>query len=256
VDIASERPAASDDHVSRFAIACGRTTPEFITNFVQPQEYLREGDPPRNIYHPGISIVFIGRRGWCCVNRENAIDLRFYQGIVETALFVLQTQIAAVRAMRRFQREVISQGQVVGFHVYHGLGRSRTSWNLPSQIGRYFNFRLKRDISGFAKFLANARLNSPIDDLGILLKSHLTTHTSIRAFDRIAVLTDYHQLMSQTRATLTSFAEALRDTEQYYRDSDQMVRYWLVLIALAGLLVNIVLGKMPTGLMGWYHLIR
>lgn len=184
-----------EEELQRLAIACARTTPHFLDHFNDPRSYLNEGEPRRNIYLPGPSIVFIGRRGWACLQMEAGDRDRgvvFHLGVVETVLFVIQALSSSVRAVRRFRKELIITGEKEGVGL---LAERKIS---PEKI------------QNFTNFLAKARLNSPLDDMSTLLRSYLLTHTGIAAVARLRHLHEHEKLLEDTRSTMTNYSSFLQ----------------------------------------------
>jgi hypothetical protein len=192
------------DRVYRFAIAAARTTPWLLAEFSHLKEYWTD-KPPRNVYHPGPSIVFIARRGWACLKMESRYDSRaFHLGIVETVLFVLQAVVASFRATRRFIEQVRSRGD----------GRSL---KLNEALSTTSLFMRRRHIHAMAKLLARARLTAPTDDMSILMRSYLTTHTGIASVERIKHLLEYDRQMEDAREVIASYTASLQGADPYWR---------------------------------------
>jgi hypothetical protein len=192
--------------VHKFAVAAARTTPKFIENFINLEQYWTE-NPRRDIYHPGPSIVFIGRRGWTCIKLEDRDQLAFHLGVVETVLFSIQATLASFRATRRFVEQVKRRGDEVSIALNKKLAKddfTTTSDDIPSHIHKFTNF------------LARARLHAPVDDMSILLRSYLMTHTGILAMRRIRDLLHYDVQMENARHTIESYAASLQQANQYW----------------------------------------
>lgn len=230
--------------VYRLAIAAARTTPQFLQSFSNLEQYWTE-TPRRDIYYPGPSIVFIGRRGWTCIKLERRSDeLAFHLGVVETVLFLLQATIASFRATRSFIEKIKDIGDEVGI-----------SLNKKLAMGDFEkDEQLPRDIHRFTAFLARARLHAPVDDMSVLLRSYLMTHTGIAAVRRIRELLRYDEQMEHARHTLVSYAASLQGANQYWisrnaqatRKSSQIAeraisqqRYAIILAAVSVLIAVI-----------------
>jgi hypothetical protein len=189
------------------AIACARTTPEFIDIFVRPHRYLTETDDRRNIYYPGPSVFLIGRRGWACIKREQRKPIAFWLGVVEPVHFSIIAVYASVRATRRLLRDVIEEGERVSIRLNTTLGN-------PPQANTSAGSGDLSIAQEFTKFLARARLSGPTHDMSILLRSHVTTHTAIAAVRRIQQLTDHEQLLRRAQETITNYSGSLDAVNQ------------------------------------------
>ncbi len=210
-DNLNNEAAIDPDWLRTLAIACGRTTPEFLGTFVEPKHYLEEGSPPRNIYDPGPSIVFIGRRGWCCLIRDSREDdLSFQLGVIETTLFAIQAIFSSTRAMRRFLGEVIRQSKQLEL-----VATRRSLTNDQKVAPDTLDDRLSA-IKDFTVFLERIRLASPYNDPASTLGSHISTHTGIAAVQRVKQLTQYETLSNQARDIVNNYGSVLDGAAQHW----------------------------------------
>lgn len=206
--------------VNSFAIAAARTTPKFLDSFANIEQYWNE-IPRRDIYYPGPSIVFIGRRGWTCIKLEDRDQLAFHLGVVETVLFTLQATLASFRATRRFVEQIKTRGDEVSRLLNEKLGRRGIS----------LSYRLPERIRNFTSFLARARLHAPVDDMSIQLRSYLMTHTGIFAVRRVKELLNYDTQMENARYTIANYAASLQGANQFW--TARTARYQAIGILLA-----------------------
>jgi len=169
----------------------------------------------------------------------------FQQGVVESVLYVIQSVFGSQRATRRFVREILEQGEAMGLVVHTGM---QTGIDPSGKKRRHSAFRNLRSahINRFTAFLASARLNSPIDDVSVLLKSHLTTHTGRAAMERVKLLSDHESLTDDARKVLENFGASLNDVNQYYRHRQDYLLRWGVVISISALIIAIVAFLYPT----------
>ena len=199
----STTPGHASDHVARFAIACARTTPAFLDQFKDPEQYLNEGEPRRNIYYPGPSIVFIARRGWVCLEMEQRIHSdTFRLGVVRNVLFVIQATDTSARAARRFLTDLIGRGS----DMVNELARSRQPKYWRAVLSRIWRGPWTSWVRRFTAFMVDARMSSPFDDLSSQLRSHTITHTGIAAAGRIRELTDYDEVADSAKRLIDGYS--------------------------------------------------
>lgn len=235
--LSQKEPSTDPEQLQKFAIACGRTTPEFYYNFDRPGDYLAQGDPPRNVYHPGPSIVFIGRRGWCCLKLDPRDPVAFQMGIVDTVSFSLQAILAYIRASRRFLRDLLLKEEDIGLQMMTGVYNDETKeWTKPFQ-----KFDLNK-INAFSALIASARINSPLDDYSTLLKSHVITHTGLAAIERVKQLSDYRELTETGRAIFNKYDTVLRTAGQYHRSKREFREKIGLIVMVLLFIVGIILG--------------
>lgn len=255
-----EKENASIDHkndrIQRLAIACGRTTPEFLQEFSRPDIYLNEEvveGQHRNIYHPGPNIIFVARRGWACLKLEKRDTSAFQMGVIETVLFAIQAVFASVRATRRFLSEIVEKGQRDGLKLNAVL----------SETKRFEAWRLSRRdrvrIYQFTAFMATARLNSPLDDMHTLLGSHITTHTGISAVARAKNLSGHDELIQNARQTMANFGAFLDGANQYWTSQTHRINLRLyffailaVCLAMIGVIVALLSQKWVMDFLMWF----
>ena len=217
----------------RFAIACGRTTPEFLDTFVDSKTYLESGTPSRNVYHPGQSVIFIARRGWTCFEVESRDKRAFQSGVVDVVTHSVQAVLASVRATRWVVAQIAEEGTRADVKLKTALDRAGKGSRIRFwQI--LFPLESERIIRDFTNYLTRARIVSPFDDLSILLSSHLTTHTGIAAVERIRQLTGHKQLMEAAHRTVENYGASLEGANQYWTTHNvRVVRISLFLALLA-----------------------
>ncbi len=204
----------------KLALACARTTPEFLDYFNGPEKYLEQDVPRRNLYHPGPSIVFIGRRGWACILKETRPNPKsFHFGVVETVVFVIEAMLSSTIHSRNFIREVTKEGDSLALELLKNFQegnknqKERKSMNIdPSTI---YNF---------TAFVSRIKLNLPYQNLGTLLSAHITTHTGIAAIRRMKYLTKQDSLLLSSRNLVDNYDSFFTNLDQYW--SDKQAKDW------------------------------
>lgn len=258
------------DYLRRFAVSCARADPNLIDNFTDTSRYFDEEVPRRDIIHTGPSIFLISRRNWCCFNIQNldasgeTVTTRgasnaltngedafrnFRTGVVETVLIALEAMQASVRAHRRFLLEVTSMGSDHAKAIDTQMSREADNhypglWKLLNpfrtvQSIRYIRNRnrnsreLRKSIVEFTAFLSRIRSNSPVDEISLLLPSHLLTHTAIAAIQRIKHLSSHQTLSTNTLETIGNYESFLATIDEYWNLSNhQNARITLILTIL------------------------
>jgi len=163
-------------------ISLGRTTPEFMDIFKNPMEYMEGENPKRNLFYPGNNILFIGRRAWACIILDESRKLRsFYDGVIETTLFAIHAIISNVRAIRQYSMRLVEQGE----------SELQTDRN-----------DLSIEVNRANAFFRKAQRASPFEDISNVLGAYFTTHTGIAAIKRLKYLTDYDNLIENTRSIM------------------------------------------------------
>lgn len=208
IDLSSVDNLPKYEDLQKLSVACARTTPVFLKSFKEVNKYMIEGNPRRNIYHPGPSIVFIGRRGWSCIKLEERDSGAFQMGITETVIFAIQSMHSSVRATRRFAQQLVEQGDKESNKIYTALIKGKGLKTVDSVM--------LEKIQSFTEFLSLARQNSPINDLSVILMSHITTHTGITAVERIRQLTGQDELIENTRQILNNYTNILDVANQFW----------------------------------------
>ncbi len=229
--LGTDQEMVASRRLLRFAIATARTTPVFLDSFTSLQQYWTE-EPRRNIYHPGPSIVFIGRRGWSCLKLEGRDAIGFHLGVVETVLFSLQAIIASFRATRRFVEQIKTRGDIAGLQINKQLAK----------MGDLDPETLRK----FTSFLARARLNATNEDMSALVRSYLTTHTGIACVNRIKRLLDYDCQIDNARNTLSNYAASLQGASNELQKQQltelrktSNMQFWAVVLAVCTLVAGL-----------------
>jgi hypothetical protein len=229
------------------AVACARTTPEFVEEssaFRDARRYLEEGAAPRNIYHPGPSIIFIARRGWTCVYQDQRQPALFQDGVVEPTLFAIQAVNASARATRGHLVKILKDGAEKGQKLNVELTRlmgtekaigattlSRIRGLVTAlQVGQYRDMEVA--ILDYAGFLARARLNSPCDDASCLLDAHFGTNSGIAAVARIKALTGLDDLLVSARATMQNYGAFLGTANAHWQARAARIQTVRIVVSL------------------------
>lgn len=207
VDDAVAKDKTEEERLMRLAVACARTTPEFLNNFRNPEKYLHDTPPMRNIYYPGKCIVFIARRGWVCIQREERNNQEaFLLGVIEVVLFIIQATLSSVRATRRYAQELIDESKKMN-KLLHDLNESKKKNKFS-----FMNFSTNK-IQKCAEFVARARLSSPANDISSLMESHINTHTGIAAAIRLNQLTFHDDLKNKVNDILKNYDNFLEQAK-------------------------------------------
>ncbi len=201
-----------DSMVKRFVVAAGRTTPSFFEKFERIDEYLDSG---RNIYGRGGSIIFLGRRGWCVLNGGEHEPITFRLGVVETTHFAICVIETAMRARRKYCRDIHEAGTTIFKDLNASVDKMVTTLgqNKSDDIENWENY--KNNVANSTSFLARARAISPCEDMSGLLLSHLTSHTCRAAVKRFSELTKLNLLNSVSRELMSNYTAFLKTSSDY-----------------------------------------
>lgn len=187
----------------QLALACARTTKEFLENFNDPELYLERELPRRNLYHPGPSIVFVGRRGWACIVRENREPTSFQLHVIEIVLLVITSILASTIYTRDFIKKITEEGDEIGKKFLLKLQGKE-----PIDNGL---------ILDYTNFVSRIKLGLPQLNLGVLLSSHISAHTGIAAIRRLKYLTKHDELILSANDLVENYNSFFTSIDQYWK---------------------------------------
>ena len=163
----------------------------------------------------------------------------FRTGVAETVLIVLESMHASIRANRRFLGEVSEKGAEHVTKINKLLGDRKYGFLGWARLIRYRN--LQKQTSDFVVFLASLRSNSPVDEISLLLPSHLLTHTAIHALERIEGLSSYQDVLKHTSEAIESYESFLGMLDQHWN----MISLYIAVAALAAAILAVLLSIDP-----------
>lgn len=259
----------------QLALACARITKQFLHNFNDPEQYLERELPRRNLYHPGPSIVFIARRGWSCIVREETRDaISFQLNVIEIALFVIESIIASTVYTRTFIKDVTKEGDEKGKELLRQLQDSETSfrrvsWHfvlriinakhsvklrkilgLPYKNNRHEKINVD-SIKEYTDFVSRIKLGLPYQNLEVLLSSHISTHTGIAAIRRLKYLTKHDELMLSARGLVENYNSFFTSIDQYWKSDVARSNKIIVIITIISGISGLIALEHINSLIGW-----
>lgn len=199
--------------------------------------------------------------------------IRFRTGVIETVLTTFQAMHASVRAHRRFLLQVEEKGAKYGEKIdkllanesklvndrshliskvrQENLGKFDRLIRRTKSLGPRFSIWRKRqknrddfhnEILKFTTLLGSMRSNSPIDEISLVLRSHLLTHTAISAVRRVMHLTSYEALTANTRETISNYESFLGTIDELWNlANDRITRNTLIVSVIVLVLTAVTL---------------
>ena len=191
--------------IRRFVIAASRTTPVFTTRFIDENEYLYN----RDIYNPGRSIVFIGRRGWCIFDSEEQDRQTFMLGTVESTQLVVLAIHATARSWRKYIKDSNKIGEIVYQELHETIDQFITDFSVKGRK------KFIEKLGSATSFLAMARLVSPEKGISRLLEAHVMSHTARSAVRRCEDLTHLRELEKVSNERMDEYLDFMKTAENY-----------------------------------------
>lgn len=227
----SENKTAARIHRERemqLALACARITKEFLDNFNDPELYLERELPRRNLYHPGPSIVFVGRRGWACIVREDRDSKSFQLHVIEIVLLVITSILASTKYTRDFIKRVTEEGDEKGKKFLYEFQNEKNKVKIDVN-----------SIVNFANFVSRIKLGLPHLNLGILLSSHISTHTGIAAIRRLKYLTKHDDLVLAANNLVENYNSFFTSIDEIWKTKQFRINKRLLIVGIASIFISI-----------------
>ena len=281
VDMRTRDRVKVDDYyefMQNFAIAAARTTPEFLTDFDDPDAYFKEGRPTRDIFYYRDDIVYLTQRGWACVRfleeseiaeigecaklkdwvgveRKKYEKLRIYRlEVIENILIVIQVIQSGVILARNLQRELNNSGRKLMIDMLDYRNKN---------IFKRFYERIKNGdpLKKYIRFLHRLRIHSTSNDIYLNLPAFVKSLTARLAVQRLIRLTSFSETVENTRKSFENYnAFFVKFSQQTQQSSLSWVKVSLVAVIVLGTLqlfnINISCSDLVDLFTGLWHRIK